>query len=242
MTSPVPGHDFLDLQKKTWVYQPTVGNTDQKPGGAGTCTFALNSDGSQTITFTPGVGPGGTGYDNAFCTVRGVFTPKLGMITRVVDNCIFRVSDITKIQAIELDLSRNYPGRTIDLASCVDPVEKRYCYFNYDGVNSNGTWVPIPSIPYDPTIFKSPLTMTAEYLIDEDAQTKTHVSLAINGKVYPVGFKQQFSLNPNVKNPRFDVNFQLGSTSIPKGQKVPPAFSVQVIQRSVHVDFPQWSV
>lgn len=235
------GHDFLDLQKQAWTEIPFVGNTNQQSGGHGTSSQTMNPDGSRTFSIVPGVGPNGVGYDNFFFTIKGVFVPKLGEIVGVTDTIEFEVSDIAKIQAIELDLSRNYPGRTIDLASCVDPVEKRWCYFNYDGVTRNGDWVPIPAIHYDPTIFAKPVTMEATYEVDEDAQTKRHISLAVNETVYPVNFQQQFSLNPQVKNPRFDINFQLGSTGIPKGQKVPPPFSVRVIQRSVHIDFPQWS-
>jgi hypothetical protein len=232
VTVPAPppiGTDYLNLEQRAWAVKGGAGTG----GGSttGTSTQTMNADGSRRFKIMPG-----KTYDNFLWGIDGLFIPKIGQVTKIVDTLKFKVSDISIIQGVEWENQRNAPGKVANMAFCVDPRDPKWAYFYYTGAAGTGPgWVKVAAIPYDPKMFLDWVTVVMECSIDDNASpaTVTHKQVTINGVIYPINFTQTQANKAN--SLRWDCNFQLDSIKTPVGATLPPSFYVDIF-RSVHVE------
>lgn len=116
------------------------------------------------------------------------------------------INNLNGWQALEFEHQLQWNGRVYNMAWQARVAEMLWYYFDYN----TSQWVPTPI----PVKAFSGLTTIAEFEIDVLAGTCTHVSLTINGKLYPVNVTQPATAKRGVPN-KLTIAEQMDSTSTP---------------------------
>ena len=138
--------------------------------------------------------------------------------------------DVAACQALDFELQKSFGGWTYNMAWEGAPFVNSgvWQYFNYQGVNApNAHWVPT-TIPFSFATFAPGqwVTVSANFSCDLVNHTTTHISLTINGTVYPVNATQ-----PAINSGEADylhASCQLNCRQALSGQPRPPSYNVWV--------------
>lgn len=216
------------LNKSTaWIQAGSKGNTDPKPG-----------DPVGKFIMTPGdeanwYCAGAEAYNNAYWYQkrlnengsRFIYPFEIRFMTQ---------ADIDACNEVEIEWQMNKDDLVYNMAWQNDPKGKGFWKtFLYNGgkplLDANGKrvnqWPPtaIPATKFVPGVW---VKVVAEFFCDTINHKVTHVSLTIDGKLYPVGITRYAF--PQVQGDYVSLGFQLDSL----GVNPPPPFNVKT--RNMH--------
>jgi hypothetical protein len=167
-----------------WIQPGAVGNSY---GSTATGTFLFTA-GNPATWSAQGNAPYADGY---YYRTLGTTFNALTHFQYDLQVSFPTAGDLNACQAIEFELQQNVGGMVHNMAIQADFLGTgKWTYFHFTN-NASAAWIPT-NITVDKNLFAlgTYVSISAQFIVDHVAHTTTHVSLTINGTVYPIGVTQ----------------------------------------------------